>query len=130
MLPICLWIFHFRLSLRFSLTYVLFNDDNTNQSINQSILETDSDRRVLLALETQLRDTENKLTAAFQLVTQNTVECRPLNKIIYHFFYCCLYTGYVLLFIPLMGLTLRHYRARLKLDFQRHMSCCVLCSVS
>ena len=48
--------------------------------INQSILDTDSDRRVLLALETQLRDTENKLTAALQRVTQNTVECRPLNK--------------------------------------------------
>jgi len=74
------------------------------------ILDTDSDRRVL-ALETKLHDTENKLTAALQRISQNTVEGRPLNKIIYHFLSLFIY---VLVFIPLMGLTPRHYRARLK----------------
>ena len=69
--------------------------------INQSILDTDSDRRVLLALETQLRDTENKLTAALQRVTQNTVECRPLNKTIYHFFF-------IVVYIPGMYCSLSH----------------------
>ena len=67
--------------------------------------------------------------AALQRVTQNTVECRPLNKTIYHFFYRSLYTGYVLLFIPLMGFTLRHYRARLKPVPRFLTSYVVLCFV-